>query len=185
MHDLIKRIESLEEANEELSNKIDLVTLPLKTAYKVLMWYGLGNGAAPLTPSFNIQEIQGKVITIKAVRIFNYYNADAIDLWLDDGAGTNNTEEIETGYRINRLFDRWGSGTQIQFVINGAPISTFAQAAGVSHYPADLDLDNIFYEFPSKVQTWDVTVFTEILEDLMNKTVSSPLVKVMVECYIK
>lgn len=167
---------------EEKSELLDLATLPLKSDYRALIFYGTANGTN-LNQGFPIGDLQKRSIVIKSVRLFPYASDPTIDFFVNDGV-VSNTETIPTRARINRVFDDFINGAQIDFIINGAPVGLFPSSAQ-GGYPADLFLDNIYYHFPEKIQTFDVSIDVDLCIDLENGTFANqPFIKVLVECYI-
>ena len=165
--------------NKDISN---ILELPLKSQYRALTFTGLADGSL-LTPDFNIQDLQNKIFVLKSFKIINYYSDDAIDISLTDGANTFN-ETIPADYRIDRLFDRSFDSTGIKFSINGTPINIFSQTNGLGSYPADLDLDNIFFKYDSPLIDLNIQIWTVVLGDIETPTNQIPTVKVLVECYL-
>jgi hypothetical protein len=156
--------------------------LPLKSQYKLFMWYGQANGAN-LTPAFQPVDIQSRIVVIKAIKIVPYYNAEAADFFVSDGVDFW-TETIPLLTRMDRVFDLYSTSAQIRIIINGAAVPVFTYDNTLVGLPLDLDLDNIFYKFPEKIQSWDVSVAAEVY-DLANPPVAvTPLVKVLIECYL-
>ena len=160
-----------------------IIDLPLKSRYRLLMWHGLANGAN-LTLGFNIADILGRTIVLKSFAIYPYTVEPYDDFFVTDGV--NNWTEIIPGLtRINRVFDKFGAGgTIISCIINGSPIGIFQNLTTVIGFPLDIALDNIFYEHPAKIQTWDMQVTSTVVSDLALNTQVVPNVKVVVECYL-
>jgi len=162
----------------ESDAELDLLTLPFKSTYRVLSWQGPSNGTL-LTPDFNIIDLEGKYIVIKSFRIIPYYPAaNAVDMYVTDGI-TVNQEIIQSGARIDRLFDIKSVGTVIVMLINGAPVNFFN-----ANFPLDVDLQNIYYKYPEKVQTISLTVNGQIIFNLQNNTATDSNLKVNMEVYL-
>jgi len=168
--------------DNKVVERIDLVSLPFISEYKILSWRGAANGGA-LTPAFTIGQIQNKIMIIKSFSIYNYYHAASVDLYVNDGI-TTNAETIPALGRIDRLFDTYTGGTTINFRINNIPVSFFQSATGIS-FPADLDLQNIFYKFPFAVQSIDLGITTVIFSTIVGAgATANPDVKVIMETYL-
>jgi len=163
--------------------QIDLLTLPLKSEYKVLVFKGAANGG-DLTPFFNLDIITGRRMVIKSIRLIPYTSGDYVDFYTNDGAGTILTETIQANLRINRLFDDFVFGASIYFRINQNPLPMFVN--NVLAYPLDLWIDNVFYLFPEKVQEIVVRVNGRVEQDISGVAggLVSPNILVQVECYL-
>lgn len=167
---------------DKLVEKIDLVSLPFISEYKILSWRGAASGVA-LTPAFAIDQIQNKIMIIKSFTIYNYYHAGSVDLYVNDGV-TTNAETVPALARIDRLFDTFTGGTTIDFRINGTPVSFFQSATAIS-FPADLNLDNIFFKFPAAIQSLDLAITTVIFSTIVGAgATANPDIKVIMEVYV-
>ena len=96
------------------------------------------------------------------------------------------TETIPADYRMNRIFDSFDEGTKVALLLNGNPSNIFFNvgiALGVG-FPLDLSLDNIYYRYPEKIQTWDIQINARAIVDLQGGLDAAPQVKVVCECYI-
>jgi len=160
---------------------LNLFNIPLKSRYNVLMFNGRADGT-DLTPAFNVNQIQTRLIVIKSFRIIPYYFGDAIDISLDDGAGTVLNETIFSNLRINRLFDDFVSGTRIDLFINGNTVDFFPGSN--QFFPLDVWFDSIMYKHPEKVTSLNVRVLSRVCNDLTTGALVAPNVKVMIECYL-
>lgn len=162
--------------------EINAYNLPFISKYRVFTFHGSTDGALPLTPLFNFEEIIGRVLIIKSLR-FDYYVKEQPfnDIELTDGGNTY-IEALQRGARINRLFDE-DTGMQIDVRINGAPIGIFGNNLGGVSYPADLYLDNIYYKTPEKVQDMTVRIAGRIF-DSPNGALVYVTVKVTMECFL-
>lgn len=173
---------NLEISIKQLNENLSLINLPLISKYRVITFHGTTNGL-PLTQLFNIQEIIGRTLVIKSIR-FDYYVLEQpfSDIELTDGVTITN-ELLQRGARINRVFDD-DTGMQFNFKINGSPAGIFGNLlAGVS-YPADLNLDNIYFKFPEKIQTMEMTVTGGLLDSPGTGNRLPQTVKVTMECYL-
>ena len=63
--------------------------------------------------------------------------------------------------RIERVFDFITIGTRINLSINGARSSMFSATGAAGGYAADLFLDNIFYKYPEKLQSLELSLIQE------------------------
>lgn len=169
---------------KQISDSLSLLNLPLISKYRLYTFVGSTAGAAPLTPLFNIQELQGRTLVIKSLRFDYYVEAEPFaDIELTDGV-TITQELLIRGARINRVFDE-DTGMQIDMRINGAPIGIFGNNAGGLSYPADLNVDNVFYKHPEKIQEISI----RLTGGLLNRpgptgAVVAVTAKVTMECYI-
>ncbi len=161
---------------------IDLNKLPLISQYRVLVFYGKASGL-PLNQGFPIADLQGRTIVIKSFRLFPYADDPTVDFFVNDGV-VSNTETIPPRARINRVFDEFINGAQIDFLINGIPIAFFPKTPE-GGYPADLFVDNIYYHFKEKIQTFSCSVDVDVFTDLEGGiNTGQPFIKVLIECYI-
>lgn len=164
--------------------KLDLLTLPLMSQYKVLIFTGRANGTT-LNAGFNLANIAKRSIVIKRIKLIPYYFSNAVDLDLFDGA-THNTETIQANFRINRLFDSWPTSTVIDVRLNGFRLPIFENQA-IPGYPLDLDVDNIYYHFPVKLidtNPIDVRITGDVCVNIAAGTTEAPLIKVVMEVYL-
>jgi hypothetical protein len=169
--------DKLEICFPESDAELDLLTLPFKSTYRVLSWKGAANGVAVLTPDFNILDIEGKILVIKSFKIIPYYAVAAIDMFVSDGV-TTNSETIPAQGRIDRIFDTFTS-TIITLKINGTPLNFFNAA-----FPLDVDLQNIYYKYPEKIQDISLIINSAIIVNLVTGGQSNPNVKVNMEVYL-
>lgn len=183
-------IKKANEASKKLESALDLVTLPLISQFMVLKFSGTANGN-PLAQNFNIDRIRGKIIVIKSIKIIPYTNGDFVDLELA-GAGDTFTETIASNLRINRLFEVYDYGCTVRLSINGAecpiftPSSAIIPPASDGNAWIDMDLDNIYYKYPSKLQDLGFSVRAQVAQ---NMTAGAPVyafpdVNVFIQCYI-
>jgi hypothetical protein len=169
---------------------LDIFALPLISQFRFFQFSGRADNAN-LTPNFAPVDIQGRYIVIKALKIVPYYEANSIDLYLNDGA-TTTSETIPGNARINRIFDVYDFGCQLTLLINGSPVELFPSEvlivppAGDGNVPLDLDLDNIFYKFPAKLTSLDIRLDAQIFSDIRTAApqMDQPLVKVFLQCYL-
>ena len=166
-----------------------MLNLPFISKFKVFQFSGLADNNN-LTPNFNLVDIQGRYLVIKAIKIVPYYVSVAnIDLVLSDGVNIN-TEVIPGNLRINRLFDVYDYGVQLSVFINGSRIDMFptevpiVPPAADGNVPMDLDLDNIYYKFPEKISSFDIAIDGQVCDDLEAGHFIAPNVKVFIQCYL-
>ena len=159
-----------------------IVDLPLKSQYRVLHWYGLADGTN-LTQGFQINDLVNRYVVLKSFKITAYGVGVFVDFYVNDGV-VSNVETIPALTRINRLFDSYEQSAAISMVINGSPLGMFNSIAPLVQFPLDMDLDNIFYLFKAKVQTWEIQVNASVVDDIENNTRVDPNIKVVCECYI-
>jgi hypothetical protein len=173
----------IKKQTENINKAMELFSLPLNSRYYCLSFTGLTDGINELVPQFDINQIVGKMVTIKSFKIVPYYPPGLLmarDINFSDGT----TEDLDgvQGLRVNRLFDDVLSGTGIQFMINGSPV--LFNAINNLAYPLDLFVDNIYYQYPAKIETMTITINSRMMVDLLNLTMATASVKVLVECYI-
>lgn len=155
---------------------LDLLSLPFKSTYRVLSWSGPADGTL-LTADFNIADLVGKIMVIKSFKVIPYYSDDSIDLYVTDGV-TINAETIPILARIDRLFDVYGL-TAIVMNINGGQVNLFSAS-----FPLDVDLQNIYYKYPEKIQTLTLAITGTIFGDIQAQTIQTPNLKVNMEVYL-
>ena len=158
-------------------DELDLLSLPFKSTYRVLSWEGVTNGVL-LTPNFSMDDIVGRILIIKSFKIVPYYSAAGIDMYVTDGI-TTNSETVPNNARVDRLFDRFNSGTTIRMSINGSPLSLFN-----AKFPLDVDLQNIYYKYPEKISSIVMYVIGAIFSDIILNTVQTPNIVVNMEVYL-
>jgi len=158
---------------------LDLISLPLISQYRVLVFFGRADGS-DLTPSFSIDTLTENYFVLKSLKLIPYADADIIDFYVSDGT-TDNEETIVARQRLTRVVDDFLVGAQIDFKINGTPVGLFDTLPDAG-YPMDLELDNIFYLYPEKLETLTLNI-TGIVYSLNVNTTSNPFIKVVVECY--
>ena len=163
------------------NTKIDLFSLPLISQYRALLWYGDADGTT-LTPNFDTGSIQDRTLVIKSVRLFPYAATAIIDFYVNDGT-VSNSETLPIGARLTRVIDNFNLGARIDFKINGTPVGLFPSDAD-GGYPIDLFVDNIYFHYSEKVQTFEVAITGDVLDDIEANTTQTPSIKVLVECYI-
>jgi hypothetical protein len=148
--------------------------------YKCLLFTGAADGN-PLDPEFTEDQILNKTLRLKGFRIIPYYQAAAEDFVFSDGT----TETVGAQARVNRLFDLWSQGARIDFRINGTRLNFFEIAGAANGYPMDLWLDNIDYLYSEKVQELTISIIGEIETDVPGVASQQPLLKVIVEVYLR
>jgi len=173
---------------DKLKDLFGYMSLPLISQFRVFQFSGRADNSL-LTPNFNLVDIQGRILVIKGIKIVPYYEDASVDLFLSDGV-TDNAETIPANCRVNRIFDVYDYGCQLSVFLNGTRLAMFPTEvfiippAGDGNVPIDLDIDNIFYKYPEKIQTFDMSLDAQIFEDILNNTVDNPLVKIFVQCYL-
>lgn len=160
----------------ERESELDLLSLPFRSNYRVLSWQGASDGVL-LTPNFNIADIEGKFMIIKSFKIIPYYQDAAVDLFVSDGASTFE-ETIPALGRIDRVFDTT-TGTQIVLRVNGGQVNLFNAI-----FPIDIDLQNIYYKYPEKIQTLDLAVTGLIIENINSGVTDNANILVLMEVYL-
>ncbi|MCH8035304.1 MAG: hypothetical protein IH950_16315 [Bacteroidetes bacterium] len=163
-----------------------ILDLPLKSDYRALLWTGLADGTN-LTLRFAIGDLVGRSIVLKSFSIYPYTSQASEDFFVEDSGATEQwVETIAIEYRMNRIFDAFEEGTKVNLLFNGVQSNIFFNTGiSLTHgFPLDLSLDNIFYKFPAKIQTWDIQINARAIVNLQAGMDASPNVKVVCECYI-
>lgn len=182
----------MDKNNFNQSKIFDLFTLPLISKFKYLQFNGLADGT-PLVPNFNQADLNGRLLIIKGIKIVPYYPAGGAinqDFYITDGVTTN--QELITGNtNINRLFEDYGYGCKLQISISGTPLDMFPQFTPIvppfvgGNCPLDLDIDNIYYKYPEKISSLNISVDASIFNIIdAAAAVVVPNVKVFVQCYL-
>ena len=172
--------------------ELNLLTLPLKSIYKTIVFTGTADGT-PLTLAGNILDLQNKVFVLKSFRIYPYApdndDTGVVDFYLTDGVSTNKETIFDNG-RLTRGIDLFGGGFSIDFRINGQQIGIFSANQAAGAYPLDLWLDNIFYKYGNeKLQEISLSIQGLIVLDISVTPYTAPNlinpdVKVVIECYL-
>lgn len=172
----------MNERNENKPPFESLLELPLISRYRVITFYGTADGTV-LNQGFDIEDFRNRTLVIKSVQLVPYVGASItyMDFFVSDGT-VNNEETLPSGIRITRVLDRFGSGARIDFLINGTPIGIFPSSA-VRGYPLDLHIDNIYYWYKEKIDTFDVSVLSVVMNARTGAS-GTPQIKVVVEVYI-
>ena len=175
---------SLEKRLSNLEKMFEAFSIPLIGEYKVISFHGNANGTAlTLSGGILIADMQNRIFVLKSIRLIPHYSAEGIDIALSDGV-TTSTETIPLDARIERVFDFITIGTRINLSINGARSSMFSATGAAGGYTADLFLDNIFYKYPEKLQSLELSVDTRVIQDLVVQAEATPRIKVIIECYL-
>lgn len=161
----------------ERESDLDLLTLPFKSTYRVLSWQGSASGVL-LTPDFVLGDLVGKFLIIKSFKIIPYASNTVVDMYVTDGI-TINQETLPNTSRIDRLFDLFGSGTFINLDINGGPVNLFNAT-----FPIDVDLQNIYFKFPEKLQDITLRINARIFQNIITSAVQIPNLIVNMEVYL-
>lgn len=163
--------------------ELTLQQMLLRSQYRCLTFYGAADGAADLTPNFNIADLQDRYLIIKAVRLVPYCDQAYVDFVVAE-AGVTWTETIPITGQVNRIFGTYPDSCSIIMTINNIPNKMFSQVATENSYPADLQIDNIFYLHPEKLVNWTFNVDMNLINNLETAAESNPNIQVVVECYL-
>lgn len=176
---------------EKIKDSFDLFSLPLKSQFRYFQFSGISDGSL-LAPNFNQADIRGRSLVIKSIKIIPYYSANAAsfqDFYLTDGV-TTNEELLPQRCRVNRIFDQYTLGCFLSILINGSRLQMFPEGVPLGVNDAagncsiDLDLDNIFFKYNAKIDSFNVSLDAQIFIDLVNGVTDNPFVKVFVGCYL-
>jgi len=181
------------DANKKIDLALDLLTLPLISKFKCLQFNGLADGT-PLVPNFSMLGIAGRYFILKAIRIVPEYSGGGntfVDFYTTDGVSVFR-EFLPGNTRINRLFDVSSFGTTFDFLLNNSSTDIFPLFAPIvppfvgGNVPLDLDIDNIFYKYPEKIESIGCSVNARIFGviDPVLPVESTPNVKVFIQCYL-
>lgn len=175
---------------------IDILSLPFKADYKVLLFAGVADGSN-LIPRFNFDQIvKNRRMVIKGIQIVPYYNYDENNSGIVEAHEKTSLDftvysGLNVNYRINRLFDRFEYSAEILFQINGSRIPIFQQVNDPNidpstwvGYPLDLQLDNIYYYYPASIKELSLSVEALVNHNINYNVENPPNVKVVVECYL-
>lgn len=160
----------------------------MQSQFTILEFYGAANGTA-LNQWFNMDAVRGRKIVIKGIKVIPYYPAPGIDLTLTDGITVNN-ETVPQTARILRCFESYGNAVIMQLSLNGSQSPIFQNpfviaGGGVANSWIDLDIDNIYYRFPEKLEAIDFSVNGFIFSDLVTGVPVQPSVRVFIQCYLQ
>lgn len=176
--DISKRLEGLK--------GLDLFSIPLISQYRCLVFDGLADGSN-MTPRFDTQTLNNKIMVIKSIRLIPYASNDIVDFYVSDGGALTFKETIPINIRLNNILDQFNERTGIRILINDVPVPflTTVQTAATGFYPADLWLDNIFYKYEFPVNNMTVSVFSTVVDDPSNPAASVIVnMVVLIECYL-
>lgn len=175
---------------KEVEN-LNLFTLPLISKFKYLQFNGIADGTR-LVPNFNMADLQGRILILKGIKIVPYYPPGGVvnqDFYVTDGA-TVNQELIPGNTNINRLFEDFGYGCKLSVLISGYSVDIFPQYTPIvpplvdGNCPLDLDIDNLFYKYPEKIESLNISVDAQVFNVLNVPAQIVPYVKVFVQCYL-
>lgn len=174
-----------------IDKELNIFTLPLISQYRILTFTGVADGSL-MTPGFLVDpDIQKKILVLKSFRMIPYSpvgGGGVVDFYLNDGV-TVNREKIFEGGRLNRFNDLFGGGYTINLKINSTSVSLFTNNQGAGFYPGDLWVDNIFYKFPEKLDTIELSIKGLVVADIsvspyIAPNLLNPNMKVVIECYL-
>lgn len=165
---------------KEVANQVESYLKPfetidqkvLRSQYKVLVFSSLADGT-DLTPFFSINEILGKNLLIKSIRLVPWANGTTVDIRYSDGT----TETIVNNTRIDRVFPIESFPNYFKLFLNGNLLPFFS-----TRINADMFIDNIYVDFKQKIQTIACQANLRIDID-MTGTAGTPNIKVIIECY--
>jgi len=184
---LMEVFKNLKTLFDVFTGALDRYALPLTSQYRILEFGGLADGITDLAPNFLPADVAGRTLVIKAIRIKSFYSevAGNVDFSITDGVSTFN-ETIPTLHSIERLFEFFGASPYLQIFINGStvPIVQDPNANLIGNIPLDLNVDNIFYRYPEKIESFNVRLNAVILHNIPLGLQSNPQVKIWFECYL-
>ena len=158
--------------------------------YFCFTFHGVADGT-PLTPGFDLENIRNRFIILKSFRIIPYYapveepGNQPVDIFLNDGV-TQTVEVVQPLSRINRLFDTYNNNCHINFRINSSPVTIFqSQVITNPGYPLDLWIDGINFKYLSRLQSIDLSIWGNVVDNLQTAQETNPLIKVVIECYLE
>lgn len=177
---LAEEVLRLKKIVNDLEKKKSIEDIILKSEFVVLGFFGLADGNANLSKSFDDSIFNSKKVLIKSLRIVPYYSANSIDMLFSDGT----SETIVAGTRINRVFDSYTGAvaSYLRLLINSkSEIFKTTSAAVVNLLPSDFEMDNI-YALYEQVSTMNILCYFE--DSGADNSPTNPNVKVYIECYI-
>jgi hypothetical protein len=154
----------------------------LNSQYHCLAYAGQAGQVVPVNipASFNQQIFSNKNLLIKSIKLIPYAWENTIDLSLSDGT----TETVPPNMRLQRTMERFSASVDIRLLINGAVVNVFSiDAGGNNWFPLDLSVDNIYYNYKSKVQTVGFEVAALNFVNWANTGAQGLNVVVLLECY--
>lgn len=165
--------------NHVIYDSIDKIIL--NSQYRVLAFDGDADGTI-LNPNFPLNVIQNKKILFKSIKLIPYANNNlSFDVFFN--ATTGEQFQVPPDARLINVIDSFTTGTAINIIVNAQPLQIFTSTNTLS-YSADLFKDNIYYLYRASLQTLDVSVDTEVFQDLSAPAVAVPQIKVEIECYL-
>ena len=167
---------------------LSIFSVALQNQYRLLSFEGLADGSN-MVAQFDLQEIQGKEIIIKSIRLIPYAPGAGgiVDISMTDGASTF-IETLGGNVRLDRITDLFNEGTSIRIMLNGVPCPIFSQnfSNATGQYIPDLWEDNIFYRYPAKIQTLTCGVFATVTNNLVTPGASVVVnMRVLIGCYLR
>jgi hypothetical protein len=162
--------------------------------YNLLSWRGIGDGLTKLTPNFNINYLQNKIITIKSfqifpyngegdmgagVKLFNWNNLGSGDVFEIDNI-TAGQVRIPNFYKEAMYFGGVANPIRsIQLFINNEMLDCFPTFG----LPLDFKLDNMLIRHPSPLRSIDLMVLANNYIDYNTQTQEIPWLYVFMEIY--
>ena len=168
--------------------ELSIFSVALQNQYRLLSFEGLADGTN-MTPQFDIQELRGKELIIKSIRLIPYApgGGGIVDISLTDGVSTF-IETLGGNIRLDRITDLFNEGTSIRILINGTPCPIFSQnfSNATGQYIPDLWEDNIFYRYPAKLEQISCAIFSTVTNNLVTPGASVVLnMRVLIGCYLR
>jgi len=156
----------------------------LNSQYFVLQFNGLSDGS-DMNPLFPLNVVQGKRMLLKSIRLLPYSNGESDILW-NKTSGDHFT--IPDNFRLHQVEDIYPTQTRITFEINGTALNMFpvdVQPIPASPmYNLDLFVDNVYYNYKSKITSLNFKVDGSYCNDFEATTTVEANMKVLIECYL-
>jgi len=178
---LLEQIKNV--VSNAVGNKVSpLENIILNSQYHCLAYAGQAGQVVPrnIPASFNQEILANKNVLIKSIKLIPYAWENTIDLSLSDGT----TETVPPNMRLQRTMERFSAAVDIRLIINGGFVNVFSiDAGGNNWFPLDLSVDNIYYNYKSKVQTIGFEVAALNFVNWANTGADGLNVVVLLECY--
>ncbi len=187
---IAEEIKGLNESLLSLKDSLETFALPFKSQFKQLTFQGLANNL-DLVKNYNDDDLRGKYILIKSIKVIPYYINASQDISLTDGVN-NFIETIPQSIRVNRLLDNFFANSFLTILINNAPLNLFTSLnqsiiplnpLHLVNYDLGSEIDNIYFKYPEKVDSLSVRFLGEMLSTFNPQTEDNLYVRVYIQCY--
>lgn len=134
-----------------------------------------------LPNQFDLTVILQKRLMIKSIKSIVYANAPVIDK--KDSLGV--TEIVPTGLRLQRIPENFANSIRLEIKINGQTVNLFPFITSplLSYIPLDIAVDNIFYIYKDKIETFEVASLGYVITDWEALNSDTFYHTILIECY--